>query len=318
MDLPPVLWLVVPCYNEEQVLPRTAKCFLSKVNDLSARGMISPLSRVLFVDDGSRDSTWRIIQEFAAGDERVLGLKLSRNRGHQNALLAGLLEAVDQCDVTVSLDCDGQDDISAVDEMLKAYGSGSEVVYGVRSSRDSDTLFKRKSAELFYGFLNKLGAESVFNHADYRLMSNKALKAFEEFGEVNLYLRGIVPLVGFESSEVSYVRHERIAGESHYPIRKMLGLAFDGITSLSMKPLRIIMAAGFAFFLLGLLLAVWAVVSAVTGNSVAGWASTICIISTIGGIQLFALGIIGEYVGKIYLETKHRPRFIVEERTWVR
>lgn len=313
---PPVLYIVIPCYNEQEVLPITAPLFLQKINDLAAAGKISPDSRVLFVNDGSKDNTWQIIRDLAAGDPHYLGICQSRNRGHQNAVLAGLMEAKDRCDITISIDCDGQDDINAMDDMVDAYHDGCEVVYGVRSKRDTDTFFKRFTAESFYKLLNAMGAEVVFNHADYRLMSARVLQEFANFKEVNLFLRGMVPLVGFKSTAVTYERHERIAGESHYPLSKMLSLAFDGITSLSVKPIRFITGFGVLVALISFIGVIWAMAEAAMGATVSGWASTTCIICFVSGVQLICLGVIGEYIGKIYMETKARPRYIISERTW--
>ena len=292
----PILWIVIPCYNEEAVLPITAPLFLQKINDLAARGLVSDRSRVLFVNDGSKDKTWELIQGFAKQDEHFIGIAQSRNRGHQNAVLAGLMEALHSgsCDITISIDCDGQDDINAMDEMVQKYLDGAEVVYGVRSRRDTDTFFKRFTAEGFYHVMNALGADIVFNHADYRLISTRVLESFADYHEVNIFLRGMVPLVGFPHDVVTYERHERLAGESHYPLSKMLALAFDGIT-------------------IGV---IWAIVQAILGSSVAGWASIVCIVCFMGGVQLVCLGVIGEYIGKIYMETKARPRYIISERTW--
>ena len=312
----PVLYIVIPCYNEQEVLPITAPQFLQKITDLASAGKISPESRVLFVNDGSKDKTWRIICDLAAADPHYLGICQSRNRGHQNAVLAGLMEAKDRCDITISIDCDGQDDINAMDEMVDAYRDGCEVVYGVRSKRDTDTFFKRFTAESFYKLLNAMGAEVVFNHADYRLLSARVLREFANFKEVNLFLRGMVPLVGFKSTAVTYERHERIAGESHYPLSKMLGLAFDGITSLSVKPIRFITGFGVLVALISFVGVIWAIVEAAVGATVSGWASTTCIICFVSGVQLICLGVIGEYIGKIYMETKARPRYIISERTW--
>ena len=312
----PVLWIVIPCYNEEQVLPLTAPMFLSKLNDLADRGMISRNSRILFVNDGSSDRTWEIIREFAEQDEHFIGISQSRNMGHQNAVLAGLMEAKDNCDITISIDCDGQDDINAMDRMTEEYLAGAEVVYGVRAKRDTDTFFKRFTAETFYKLMKTLGADVVFNHADYRLISAKVLRHLADFGEVNIFLRGMVPLVGFKSATVSYDRAERLAGKSHYPLRKMLALAFNGITSLSVKPITLITTFGICFSLVGLVLMIWAVVEAILGNTVAGWASTVCIVCLLGGIQLISLGILGQYIGKTYLETKQRPRYIISAKTW--
>lgn len=312
----PLLWIVIPCYNEEQVLPITAPLFLQKIKDLAAAGKISGSSRVCFVNDGSRDNTWNLICAFARQDEHFIGISQSRNRGHQNAVLAGLMEARDKCDITISIDCDGQDDINAMDAMVEQYLAGCEVVYGVRSKRDTDTFFKRFTAEGFYHLMNALGADIVFNHADYRLISARVLESFADYREVNIFLRGMVPLVGFPSGTVYYERAERLAGESHYPLKKMLALAFDGITSLSIKPIRLITGLGVAVSLLSFIGVLWAFAEAMLGNVVAGWASTVCIVCFMGGIQLICLGVIGEYIGKIYLETKARPRYIISERTW--
>ena len=315
MNPTPVLYIVIPCYNEEAVLPITAPMFREKLESLTARGKISPDSRVLFVNDGSKDNTWNLICQLAKEDEHYKGICLSRNRGHQNALLAGLMEAKDRCDITISIDCDGQDDINAMDAMVDEYLSGAEIVYGVRSKRDTDTLFKRFTAESFYKLMKWMGADTVYNHADYRLVSSRALKEFANFKEVNIFLRGMFPLVGFKSTCVYYERHERIAGKSHYPLKKMLVLAFDGITSLSIRPIRIITGLGVVISLVAFALIVYALVSYFTGNVVSGWASSLIVTCFLGGIQLISLGVIGEYVGKIYMETKARPRFIISERT---
>ena len=312
----PILWIVIPCYNEEQVLPITAPMFLQKITDLAGAGLISDKSRVLFVNDGSRDATWELISQFAAQDEHDSGISQSRNRGHQNALLAGLMTAKDRADMVISMDADGQDDINAMDEMVRKYLAGAEVVYGVRSRRDTDTFFKRFTAEGFYHLMNALGADIVFNHADYRLISTRVLESFADYREVNIFLRGMVPLVGFASDTVSYERHERLAGESHYPLSKMLALAFDGITSLSNKPIRLITGAGVVVSLISFIGVIWAIVQAAMGSAVAGWASTVCIVCFMGGVQLVCLGVIGEYIGKIYMESKARPRYIISERTW--
>ena len=312
----PVLYIVIPCYNEEKVLPITAPMFLKKIQELSAAGKISQDSRVLFVNDGSKDNTWNIIKGLSKADPHYIGICQSRNRGHQNAVLAGLMEAKDKCDITISIDCDGQDDINAMDAMVDAYLDGCEVVYGVRSKRDTDTFFKRFTAEGFYKLMNWMGAEVVFNHADYRLISSRVLQEFANFKEVNIFLRGMIPLVGFKSTSVYYERAERIAGESHYPLKKMLALAFDGITSLSVKPIRMITGFGVTVSILSFLGVLWALISQLTGSTVSGWASTMCVICFMGGVQLVCLGVIGEYVGKIYMETKRRPRYIISERTW--
>lgn len=312
----PVLYIVIPCYNEQEVLPVTSGMFLEKINSLIAKGRVAPESRVVFVNDGSKDNTWSIIQELAKSDEHFEGICLSRNRGHQNALLGGLMTVKDRCDITISIDCDGQDDINAMDAMVDAYWEGCEVVYGVRSKRDTDTFFKRFTAEGFYKLMNWMGAQVVFNHADYRLMSSRVLNEFANFKEVNIFLRGMVPLVGFKSTSVYYERAERIAGESHYPLKKMLALAFDGITSLSVKPIRLITGFGALISVVSFLGVIWAMIEAILGSTVAGWASTTSIVCFMGGIQLLCLGVIGEYIGKIYLETKQRPRFIIGETTF--
>ena len=311
----PRLYIVIPCYNEEAVLPITAPLFRDKLLALSAQGKVSPDSRVLFVNDGSRDNTWNLIRQLAQEDEHYAGICLSRNRGHQNALLAGLMEAKDKCDITISIDCDGQDDLNAMDAMVDEYLSGAEIVYGVRSKRDTDTFFKRFTAESFYKLMKWMGADTVYNHADYRLVSCRVLNEFANFKEVNIFLRGMFPLVGFKSTCVYYARHERIAGESHYPLKKMLALAFDGITSLSIKPIRIITGLGVCISLVAFALIVYALVSYFSGNVVSGWASSLIVTCFLGGIQLISLGVIGEYVGKIYMETKARPRFIISDRT---
>lgn len=312
----PTLFIVIPCYNEEEVLPITAPMFLNKLLSLVHEGKIADASRIMFVNDGSRDRTWEIISELSRSDEHYIGISQSRNRGHQNAVLAGLMEARGKCDITISVDCDGQDDINAMDKMVDAYADGCDVVYGVRSSRETDTFFKRSTAQGFYKFLSLMGAEVVYNHADYRLISARALDALSEFHEVNLFLRGMVPLVGFKSTSVEYSRSERIAGESKYPLKKMIALAVDGITSLSVRPLRMIMSFGLTVALISFIGVIWAIVAAICGDTVAGWASTTCIVCFVGGVQLICMGIIGEYVGKIYMETKARPRYIISAKTW--
>ncbi len=298
------------------MLPRTAPMFREALGKMADQRLVSTESRILFVDDGSTDGTWGLIKGLASQDPVFQGISLSRNRGHQNALLCGLMECRGRCDVSVSIDCDGQDDVSKIPEMLQRYAEGCDVVYGVRSSRDTDTAFKRLTAEGFYRLLNTMGVEAVFNHADYRLMSARALDGLSEFGEVNLFLRGMVPLVGFESATVEYSREERIAGESHYPLRKMVRLALDGITSLSIAPIHAIAVMGVVFSVAGLVGVVWAIASAALGQTVAGWSSLMCVVCLLGGLQLLALGVLGEYIGKLYLESKHRPRYIVAERTW--
>lgn len=312
----PILYIVIPCYNEQEVLPITAPMFLNKLKQLMSDGLISGDSRVMFVNDGSTDGTWDIISKLSAEDEHFIGISQSRNRGHQNALLAGLMEAKDRCDISISIDCDGQDDIDAMDKMIAEYLGGCEVVYGVRSSRETDSFFKRTTAQGFYNLLSAMGAEVVYNHADYRLVSSRVLRELASFKEVNLFLRGMVPLVGFKSTCVEYARCERLAGKSKYPLSKMLSLAADGITSLSVKPLRLITGFGVFVALLSFIGVIWAIISALCGDTVAGWASTTCIVCFVGGVQLICLGIIGEYIGKIYLETKGRPRYIISERTY--
>lgn len=311
----PVLYIVIPCYNEEQVLPITCSMFLEKIKSLVQKEKISDESRILFVNDGSKDKTWEIIKQLAKEDYHYKGISQSRNRGHQNAVLAGLMESKNVCDITISIDCDGQDDINAMDAMVEACLDGCEIVYGVRSRRDTDTFFKRFTAEGFYKVMNWMGAEVVFNHADYRLVSSRVLQEFANYKEVNIFLRGMFPLVGFKSTSVYYERHERIAGESHYPLSKMLALAFDGITSLSVKPLHLITGLGCGIAVLSFIGVIWSVIVALTGHSVAGWASMTSIVCFIGGVQLICLGVLGEYIGKIYMEVKHRPRYIISERT---
>ena len=312
----PVLYIVIPCYNEQEVLPITAPMFLNKLHELAEKKLVSENSRIMFVNDGSSDGTWDIIRALAASDEHYIGISQSRNRGHQNAVLAGLMEAKDSCDISISIDCDGQDDINAMDDMVRAYLDGCDIVYGVRNDRETDSFFKRTTAQGLYEFLSAMGAEIVYNHADYRLISARALHELAKFKEVNLFLRGMVPLVGFKSTSVEYKRAERIAGKSKYPLRKMLALAGDGITSLSIKPLRLIMSFGVIVALLSFVGVIWAIVSALAGRAVAGWASMTCIICFVSGVQLICMGIIGEYIGKIYMETKQRPRYIISERTW--
>lgn len=312
----PRLIVVVPCYNEQEVLPITAPMFLQKLTELSASGKIAEDSRIMFVNDGSKDATWDIITRLSQENEHYIGISQSRNRGHQNAVLAGLMEAKDICDITISIDCDGQDDINAMDKMVEEYLGGCEIVYGVRSSRKTDTAFKRTTAQGFYKLMNAMGAEVVYDHADYRLISSRALQELAKFKEVNIFLRGMVPLVGFKSTSVSYERNERLAGKSHYPFSKMLALALDGITSLSIKPIKLIFGMGMFIALISFIGVIWAVVEQLIGNTVSGWASTICIICFFSGVQLISIGVIGEYIGKIYMEVKQRPRYIISERTY--
>ena len=314
----PVLYIIIPCYNEEKVLPITAPLFKQEIMKLINRNIISVKSKIMFVNDGSKDQTWNSLCELAKKDDCFRGISQSRNRGHQNAVLAGLMESKDQCDITISIDCDGQDDINAMDSMVEEYLKGNEIVYGVRSRRDTDTFFKRFTAESFYKLLNWMGVEVIYNHADYRLISSRVLQEFANYKEVNIFLRGMVPLVGFKSTIVYYERHERIAGESHYPLSKMLSLAFDGITSLSIKPIRMITGVGFVIAVLSFIGVLWSFVEYFIGETVNGWASMTSLICFIGGVQLLCLGILGEYIGKIYLEVKARPRYIISDRTYTK
>ena len=315
MKTNPRLFIVIPCYNEEAVLPITAPLFLEELRKLITEKGAAEDSRILFVNDGSKDKTWELIQKYAKEDEHYIGISQSRNRGHQSTVLAGLMEAKDRCDITISIDCDGQDDIHAMEAMLDAYYDGCEIVYGVRSSRESDTWFKRTTAQSFYKMMEKMGVETVYNHADYRLVSSRVLQHFSNYEEVNIFLRGMFPLVGFKSTSVYYERHERMAGESHYPLNKMIGLAVDGITSLSIEPIHLIAKMGVFLSFVGVIGIIWVLIRAFTGHTVIGWASMMCIIFFLGGIILLSLGVIGEYVGKTYMETKHRPRYIISERT---
>ncbi len=307
------LYLAIPCYNEEEVLRDSAGKLLNKYNSLMETGKISADSKIVFIDDGSKDRTWEIIKELHEKNPVYQGIKLTRNRGHQNALLCGLMTLKDKADAVISIDADLQDDINAFDEMLEKYEDGCDVVYGVRSKRETDTFFKRFTAEAFYKILNKMGAKVIFNHADFRLMSKRALEAFSQYKETNIFLRGMVPLVGYKSDIVTYERFERLAGESKYPLKKMLALAWEGITSLSIQPIRMITWLGGIIFVISFIMIIYSLISWIAGTAVSGWASTLCSIWALGGLQLLAIGIIGEYIGKIYLETKRRPRFIVEE-----
>ncbi len=308
-----VVYFVIPCYNEEEVLPETVSRLTEKLKQLIADGIADDKSRMLFVDDGSKDKTWKLIEQFSSESKYVGGVKLSRNRGHQNALLAGLMTAKGKCDCVISLDADLQDDIGVIDEFVLKYQDGCEVVYGVRSSRDKDTAFKRGTAQGYYKFMAALGVDIVYNHADYRLLGSRALEALSEYREVNLFLRGIVPLIGFRSDYVYYERSERFAGESKYPLKKMLKFAVDGITSFSVKPLKIISNIGIIICLLSVIFFIYAIISFFCGSSVAGWASIMCSIWFLGGLQMMGIGIVGTYVGKIYSESKHRPRFIIDK-----
>ena len=307
-----ILYLVIPCYNEEEVLPETARQLLAKMNSMFERGMISRESRILFVNDGSKDRTWEIIEELHASNSIYSGVKLSRNKGHQNALLAGLTTAKEKADMMITLDADLQDDVDVIDQMVEKYYAGNDIVYGVRSARKTDTFFKKFTAESFYKLLKSMGVEIVYNHADYRLMSKRAVEGLEQFKEVNLFLRGIVPLIGYKSDVVTYERHERFAGESKYPLKKMLAFATDGITSFSIKPIRLITSCGILIFGVSILMLIYFLAVHFMGRTVAGWTSMIVSVWAIGGLQLLAIGIVGEYIGKIYLETKARPKYIIE------
>ena len=306
------LFCVIPCYNEQEVLPTTSSLLRDKLHDLIEQNKISSDSRIVFVNDGSRDATWEIIQALHDEDEIFQGINLSKNMGHQNALLAGLMTAKDLCDAAISLDADLQDDINAIDEMIDKFNEGCDVVYGVRSARKTDTFFKRTTAEGFYKLMDTLGAKTVYNHADYRLMSRRALLGLAEFGEVNLFLRGIVPMIGYKSDIVYYERAERFAGESKYPLKKMISFAIEGITSLSTKPIKMITGLGFFIFFVSIVVLIYSLVRYFTGNTIQGWTTTVISVWAIGGLMMISLGVIGEYIGKIYLETKNRPRFIIE------
>jgi glycosyltransferase involved in cell wall biosynthesis len=307
------VYLVVPCYNEEAVLPETVKQLTQQLQKMMKVGLADDKSRMLLVDDGSKDHTWQLIEQFHGENELVNGLKLAHNRGHQNALLAGLMTAKDEADCAISLDADLQDDVNVLPQFVQKFQEGCDVVYGVRNKRDTDTWFKRTSAESFYKLMSKMGVDIVFNHADYRLMSKRALQALSEYKEVNLFLRGIVPLIGYRTDYVYYNRHERFAGESKYPLKKMINFAMDGITSFSVKPLKIISNIGFIVALISVVGLIYALISHFTGNTVAGWTAIVCSIWLLGGIQMLCLGIVGEYIGKIYGEVKRRPRFLIEK-----
>lgn len=309
-----ILYLVVPCYNEEEVLQITAKRLLIKVNTMIENEIISKESKILFVNDGSKDNTWNIIEKLHDQNNIFSGINLSRNRGHQNALLAGLMTAKEVADVTISLDADLQDDVNVIDKFVEEYYNGNDIVYGVRSSRQTDTFFKRTTALTFYKLMNSLGVDMVYNHADYRLMSKRALEGLSKFGEVNLFLRGMVPLIGYKSSIVEYERRERFAGESKYPLKKMIAFALDGITSLSIKPIRLITTLGSFIFFFSFIALAYTLIVKFFGKTVTGWTSLTLSIWLIGGIQLLSLGVIGEYIGKIYNETKQRPRFIISDK----
>lgn len=309
----PVLYLVIPCYNEEAVLPETTKRLTEKMHTMIRTEQVDPESRILYVDDGSKDKTWAVISEYAEAIPYVDGVKLAHNRGHQNALLAGLMTAMPLCDCAISMDADLQDDINVIDRFVEKYMEGCDVVYGVRNKRETDTFFKRTTAEGFYKFMKILGVDVVFNHADYRLMSRRALEGLSEYKEVNLFLRGIVPLIGFRTSVVAYERSERFAGESKYPLKKMLSFAVDGITSFSVKPIRLITTLGVLIFAVSVLCLLWLLVTKLFGHTVEGWTTLMGSVWALGGIQLLCLGILGEYIGKIYKEVKHRPRFVIDQ-----
>ena len=310
-----ILYIVIPCYNEEKVLPITHKMFLDELNELIKKEKISADSKIVFVDDGSRDETWKIICDLSEQHGSIEGIQQSRNRGHQNAVLMGMLDSRDKCDICITIDCDGQDDITAIEQMVDKYHEGYEVVYGVRDNRDTDTLFKKYTAQGFYTLLKKMGVDVVYNHADYRLMSKSALDGLSQFKEVNLFLRGLIPLVGFKNTSVYYKRNERLAGESHYPLKKMLAFAIDGITSLSTTPLRIITFLGLLISFLSFCFIIWVCIGYFSGNTMSGWASLVSVICLLCGFQLISIGIIGEYIGKIYMEVKGRPRYIISNRT---
>ena len=309
----PKLFIVIPCYNEQEALPLTAKRLVELTDDMIEKALISPESRVVLVDDGSRDATWQVISDLHAQDRRFEGVKLAHNVGHMNALWAGMTLSQERCDCVITIDADLQDDPDAMYAFLEEYRNGADVVYGVRSSREKDTFFKRATAQGFYRLMNRMGADLVYNHADYRLLSKRALNALMSFGEVNMFLRGMVPMLGFKTAEVFYERGERVAGESKYPLKKMLAFAMEGVTSLSNKPIRYVLVLGVLCALLGVVMGVYTLISLLRGHTVRGWASTMMSIWLLGGLQLIALGVIGEYIGKIYMETKRRPKFILEE-----
>ena len=312
-ELEKILYLVIPCYNEEEVLPITQKALKEKMESLIKDKKISKDSKVMFVNDGSKDKTWELIEEYHKEDPLFVGVKLSRNKGHQNALLAGLMTAKKYADITISMDADLQDDINVIDKMIAENNAGSEIVYGVRSSRKKDSWFKRFTAESFYKLMHSMGVEVVFNHADCRLMSKRALDELEHFEEANLFLRGLIPLLGFKTSIATYERNERAAGESKYPLKKMLSFAWDGITSFSVKPLKMITTLGFIMLFISVVMIIYTIIVKILGNTVDGWAFIMLSIWFIGGVQLVSVGLIGEYIGKIYNETKHRPRYIIEK-----
>ncbi|UZT06028.1 glycosyltransferase family 2 protein [Clostridium sp. LQ25] len=313
-----ILYLVIPCYNEQEVLHETAKRLLEKIHIMINKKIVSDKSRIIFINDGSKDDTWNIIKELHKKNEYFGGINLSRNRGHQNALLAGLMTVKDEADMVISLDADLQDDIDVIDQFVEKYYEGNDIVYGVRCSRATDTFFKRTTALTFYKLMRGLGVDMVYNHADYRLMSKRSLEGLAKFKEVNLFLRGMVPLVGYKYTVVEYERHERFAGESKYPLKKMIAFALDGITSLSIKPIRLITGLGFTIFFISLLVLVYSIIVKLLGDTVSGWTSLSASIWMLGGIQLLCMGVVGEYIGKIYNETKQRPRFIISEKLLIK
>lgn len=309
----PILFLVIPCYNEEEVLPETNRCVRDKLQCMIQDGAVSGKSRILYVNDGSQDRTWEIIQELCNIDELVNAVTLSKNKGHQNALLAGLMTAKDYADIVISMDADLQDDVEVIDEFVEEYKKGNDIVYGVRRSRKKDTAFKKYTALAFYKLMRLFGVDMVYNHADYRLMSKRALKGLEQFREVNLFLRGIVPMIGYKSSTVEYDRGERAAGQSKYPVKKMFRFAVEGITSCSVKPIRMITAMGFLVCLASVIYLVYILIGNAMGNTIKGWTTVMAVILLLGGFQIFSIGIVGEYISKIYLEVKDRPRYIIED-----
>lgn len=308
-----ILYIVIPCYNEEEMLPITKEKLEEKMNLLIKKKVIDKNSRVLLVDDGSKDKTWSLIEKINTSNKMFAGLKLAHNKGHQNALLAGLMTAKEYADMVISMDADLQDDIDVIDKFIEEYESGSEIVYGVRSSRETDTKFKRMTAEGFYKIMNMIGVETVYNHADYRLMSKVVLNELEKYEEVNLFLRGIIPTIGFKTSSVNYARSERMAGESKYPLKKMLALAWQGITSFSVKPIKFVLTLGITISIVSILVLLYSLIVKLIGNAVSGWTFIVCSIWLLGGLQMLSIGLIGEYIGKIYMEVKKRPKFIIEK-----
>lgn len=308
-----IMYIIVPCYNEEAVLTQSCSCLLEELSLLIKNNKISEESKIIFVDDGSKDKTWKLISQFSDEHKNVGGIKLSRNKGHQNALLAGLMTMVHEADMMVTIDADLQDDVTVIEQMVDKYHEGNDIVYGVRSARKTDTFFKKTTAEGFYKLTNIMGGELIFNHADFRLMSKRAVLALSQFDEVNLFLRGLIPMLGFPSEIVTYERHERAAGETKYPLKKMISFAVEGITSLSVKPIQLITKLGMMFVVISFVMFVWMLIQHFSGNTIEGWTSILCSLWFIGGVMVFSIGMIGEYIGKIYLETKHRPKYFIEE-----